>query len=142
MLTPPRLLVDEQKKARNAKQWWKHWWGYMPDGSSSETDIFVVFEVDAGRRFALHVEDKPAHGKLEMRQAIDYRRRAIHWAHNDKYLAYDDFETILMAPASFIGCNTACAAQFDRCLFYEDLASWIPLFAEPATARASSNPCG
>ena len=124
-----RLLIEEQRKARKARQWWKHWWGYMSDGTSSETDVFAVFEIEPGRRFALHVEDKPPHGKLEMRQAADYRRRAVHWAHKDRFLCYDDFETILMAPAAFIRDNAACAQQFDRCLSYEDLAAWIPLFA-------------
>lgn len=62
--------------------------------------------------------------------ASDYRRRAIHWALKEKFLRYDDFETILMAPAAFIRANADCARQFDRCLPYEELAIWIPLFAE------------
>ncbi len=127
-----RLLADEQNEARKARQWWKHWWGYMPDGSSSETDIFAVFEIEPGRRFALHIENKPPHGKLQMRQAADYRRRAIHWAHKPQYLSYDDFETVLMAPAGFIDAHADCARQFDRCLSYEELTSWIPLFAASA----------
>ena len=70
------LLVSEQASARkSAKHWWKHWWCRLPDESESETDVFLVFEAE-GARFAIHIEDKPAHGKLGLRQAIDYRRRA------------------------------------------------------------------
>lgn len=54
----------------------------------------------------------------------------IHWALKERFLRYDDFETILMAPAAFIRANADCARQFDRCLPYEELAMWIPLFAK------------
>ena len=125
-----RLLVEEQSKARrSARHWWKHWWGYMPDGSSSETDIFAVFENAAGQRFALHFENKPAHGVLELTQAAGYRPRAALWANNPRYLRYTDFETVLLAPKGFIAAHGECAAQFDRCLPYEDIGQWVPQFA-------------
>lgn len=120
---------------------WKHWWGYLPDGTSSETDIFAVFESDDGQRFALHIENKPPHGKIDLRQAADYRRRAIHWARKEQYLSYGEFETILMAPATFIQANTACARQFDMTLSYEDLAAWIPFFAINGDRNAVTARC-
>lgn len=136
-----RLLIEEQEQARKARQWWKHWWGYLPDGTSSETDIFAVFESDDGQRFALHIENKPPHGKIDLRQAADYRRRAIHWARKEQYLSYGEFETILMAPATFIQANTACARQFDMTLSYEDLAAWIPFFAINGDRNAVTARC-
>lgn len=125
-----RLLMGEQQSARkNARHWWKHWWSYMPDGSSSETDVFAVFEHGEGNRFALHFENKPPHGILKMAQAAGYRRRAAFWANTARFLNYADFETILLAPASFIAAHKDCASQFDRCLAYEEVRDWVPAFA-------------
>jgi hypothetical protein len=125
-----RLLVSEQTSARKARHWWKHWWCELPDGSQSETDIFAVFEGANGLRFALHVEDKPCDGVLTLRQAADYRRRAIFMARKERYLSYQDFETILIAPRSFIDAHLDCQAQFDRAIAYEALARHIPLFGQ------------
>lgn len=125
-----RLMMAEQRAARRARYWWKHWWQQMPGTRSSETDIFAVFEYGEGHRFALHVENKPAHGKLTMAQASGYRPRAERWVNNPRYLNYTEFETLLLAPAAFMKANADCAAQFDRCLSYEDVGAWVPLFAE------------
>ena len=124
------LLRHEQAEARKkATHWWKHWWCRLADGSESETDIFLVFEA-AGDRFAMHIENKPPHGTLPLRQAADYRRRAA-WKTNDAaWLAYSDFETILLAPAAFLSRNAECASQFDRAISYEDVARFAPLFAQ------------
>jgi hypothetical protein len=123
-----RLLIDEQKSARrSAKHWWKHWWCKLPDGSENETDIFLVFEVEA-TRFALHIEDKPPHGRLELRQATDYRRRAAFKSDSMDWLNYSDFEVLLLAPAEFIDRYSECAAQFDRVITYEEIGQFVPLF--------------
>jgi hypothetical protein len=125
-----RLLVSEQASARKAKHWWKHWWCELPDGSQSETDIFAVFEGASGLRFALHIEDKPGDGILTLRQAADYRRRAVFMARRERYLSYEDFETVLIAPSAFLGIHADCRAQFDRTISYEALAEHIPLFGQ------------
>jgi hypothetical protein len=123
------LLIEEQRTARaSAKHWWKHWWCRLPDGSESETDVFLVFEVER-LRFALHIENKPPHGKLGMRQAADYRRRAAFMANEERWLNYADFETLLLAPAAFLAANPACASQFDRTLAYEEVGRFVPKFA-------------
>ena len=122
------LLISEQASARkSARHWWKHWWCRLPDGSESETDIFLVFEAD-GTRFALHIEDKPPRGKLEFRQAADYRRRAAFKSNSSDWLNYCDFEVLLLAPAQFIDAHSECVAQFDRAITYEDVARFVPLF--------------
>lgn len=129
------LLQDEQARARKkASHWWKHWWCRLADGSESETDIFLVFEA-AGDRFAIHIENKPLHGVIKLCQAVDYRRRAA-WKSNDAgWLAYSDFETILMAPADFLTRQADCAAQFDRAISYEDVSPFAPLFGEALATR-------
>lgn len=123
------LLREEQRAARpRANRWWKHWWCRLPDGSESETDIFVVLE-SSGTRFALHVENKPADGTLSMRQAADYRRRAAFKSNDSAWLDYTDFETLLICPVEFARRNADCVAQFDRLLTYEAIAQHLPLFA-------------
>lgn len=131
-----RLLVNEQASARRARHWWKQWWCELPDGSQSETDIFAVFEGANGRRFALHIEDKPGDGILTFRQASDYRRRAIFMARKERYLSYEDFETILIAPQIFLDSHADCRAQFDRAISYEALAQQIPLFSNAVGGRS------
>lgn len=123
------LLDAEQATARpRANHWWKHWWCRLPDGSESETDVFIVLDVPSAR-FALHVENKPADGKLTMKQAVDYRRRATFKANDPTWLNYTDFETVLMCPAQFAIEHPECASQFDRVLSYEHLAQTVPTFA-------------
>lgn len=126
-----RLLVEEQTSARKAKHWWKHWWCRLPDGMEWETDIFLVFEAD-GERFALHIEDKPRDGILRFEQAAAYRRRAAYKANDPHWLSYSDFETILLAPCAFHGMNADALAQFDRALSYEEIGSFVPIFAQDA----------
>jgi hypothetical protein len=126
--TDASLKVDEQGLARrSAKHWWKHWWCRLPDGTESETDVFLVFEAD-GSRFALHIENKPPHGKLGIKQAADYRRRAAFMANDARFLSYSDFETVLVAPAEFIARHSDCVKQFDRSITYEQVAEFAPLF--------------
>lgn len=124
------LLVEEQAASRRANHWWKHWWIRLRDGTESETDIFAVFEASPTTRFALHIENKPPHGKLLMKQAADYRRRAIEMAGKDRFLRYDDFATLLLAPKMFMQKHAECAQQFDTQISYEEISNAIPLFAE------------
>jgi hypothetical protein len=125
-----RLLIEEQRSARKTvKHWWKHWWCRLPDGSEGETDLFLVFEAGA-KRFAIHIENKPTDGKLSLRQARDYRPRAAFMANHKRWLSYADFETVLLAPQSFIEANREAASQFDRQISYEELSADIPIFGE------------
>jgi len=134
------LLAEEQAAARKAKHWWKHWWLRCADGTESETDIFAVFENSTKARFALHIENKPPHGKLLIKQAADYRKRAIQMAGKDKFLRYEDFATILLAPESFIRQHSECADQFDTHVTYEELADVIPLYADSLNLKIGRVP--
>lgn len=124
------ILAGQQAAIRHkAKHWWKHWWCRLPDGTESETDVFVVLEAGS-HRFALHIENKPLDGKLTFKQASDYRRRAAFKANDHMWLGYTEFETILLCPLQFSLHYAEQARQFDRVLAYEDIAPLIPLFAE------------
>lgn len=127
------LLDNEQAAAKPRKKpenWWRHWWCRLPDGSESETDIFAVFGFeDAPTRIALHIEDKPPHGRFTPNQYLNYRCRAEFMAAKSEYMNYSDFTTILLAPKLFCEEHEEKARHFDRIIAYESVAQFIPLFS-------------
>lgn len=128
------LLQEEQIRAKPNKKpenWWRHWWCRLEDGSESETDIFAVYSnPNTGDRFALHIEDKPPHGKFTPNQFLNYDRRARFMANEPEYLEYGDFTTILLAPESFIQGNREQAEYFDCQITYESVSEFVPEFAQ------------
>jgi hypothetical protein len=63
------LVTDEK--------WHQRWYTDPLNGKDSETDIVLLFKDRGnGDRYAIHIENKPAHGKWEPNQAENYRRRA------------------------------------------------------------------
>jgi len=128
------LLDKEQAEAKSRKKpenWWRHWWCRLEDGSESETDIFLVLRVpDSGKRIALHVEDKPPHGKFTPGQYLNYKRRAEFMANKEQYMNYSDFTTILLAPNSFFEENGDKINNFDCLISYEEVSNFVPLFAQ------------
>lgn len=135
-----RLLATEQQEIRRAALWWKHWWCRLPDGTEGETDIFAVFEADDGKRVALHIENKPPHGKLTYEQSVRYRRRAAYKAFDPSWLSYIDFECILLASEEFLDRHAECASLFDRCLSYEPVSRFVPLFGQAANGTHHVTP--
>jgi len=128
------LLDREQAEAKPAKKpenWWRHWWCRLDDGSESETDIFLVLQnAKSKQRIAVHIEDKPPHGKFTPGQYLNYRRRAEFMANKEQYMNYSEFTTVLLAPESFIEQNEENVKHFDSVLSYESVSTFIPLFAD------------
>lgn len=128
------LLDKEQAQAKPRKKpenWWRHWWCRLEDGTESETDIFAIFGFAAStKRIALHIEDKPPHGRFTPSQYLNYRRRAEFMAGKPKYLSYSDYTTILLAPEAFFEKNSSAVHHFDCRISYESVAEVIPLFGE------------
>lgn len=128
------LLHREQADAKPTKKpenWWRHWWCRLDDGSESETDIFLVLSnANSQERIALHIEDKPPHGKFTPGQYLNYRRRAQFMANKEQYMNYSKFTTVLLAPNSFIEENEDKVKHFDSVLSYESVSTFIPLFAD------------
>ena len=128
------LLDKDQANAKPKKRpenWWRHWWCRLDDGSESETDIFAVFDLIApDMRVALHIEDKPPHGKFTPNQFLNYQRRAAFMSGKDAYMNYSEYTTILLAPQSFIALNLDKVGNFDCKITYEDVARYIPLFGQ------------
>lgn len=125
-------LLHEEQAIRPAKFWWKHWWCKVPElNADSETDIFLVFQIDEGRqRFALHIENKLANSTFTKRQPESYAFRARHMMNKPRYLYYSDFETVLMAPLIFQSTYRSKCGLFDRYISHEDIANFVPEFGD------------
>jgi hypothetical protein len=134
------LLAKEQAAAKPRKKpenWWRHWWCRLDNGSESETDIFATFQLHGTNlRFALHIEDKPPHGKFTPNQYLNYKQRAVCMAKQAKYMDYSDFATVLLAPSAFIASHMPKVSHFDCAIPYESVAAFIPLFGESLSAAA------
>jgi hypothetical protein len=135
-----RLLHEEQLSIRPRKFWWRHWWCHIPElAKDRETDIFMVFEIAGGeQRFALHIENKMDNGRFAPGQAEAYRPRAVHMANKPEYLGYQDYQTILLAPVSFMRKYPDSCTYFDACISYEDVASFVPQFSALEARRPES----
>lgn len=128
------LLNEEQAKEKPLKKpenWWRHWWCELEDGSQSETDIFLVLGFkNNSKRIALHIEDKPPHGKFTPNQYLNYAKRAEFMANKDKYMNYSEYTTVLLAPQSFIDSNSDTVVYFDSLISYESVSKFLPIFGK------------
>jgi hypothetical protein len=88
----------------------------------------MFIDVTRTMRYALHVENKPDHGKWEQDQAKNYQTRAIN---RMKEWRYCDFQTVLLAPVSFVARHPCDIAHFDLVISYEEVSAFIPEFTEP-----------
>jgi hypothetical protein len=108
------------------EKWHQRWYRDPVTKKDSETDILLMLsEPTTGKRYALHIENKPDHRQWEPEQPENYRKRALDRMSKWRY---DDFQTVLMAPRSFIAGSPAQAAQFDLTIPYEEVARFVPAF--------------
>ena len=128
---------------RNATYHWSrsnHPWGTVPiTGKNpetgieetikrqSETDVLVVFESQGGKRIALHIENKLNANFTEF-QVQDYPTRAAHWVGKSKYRNYLEFDTVLIAPSSYLQKHQTEAKHFGCCISHEEIAEHLPIF--------------
>jgi hypothetical protein len=94
-----------------------------------ETDILFVFQAESGRRLALHIENKLASGRFTLYQPEVYEARAKLWVRNTDYGNYDEWETVLVAPSSFLKRNSASAQKFGVSIAHEDIAVYLSIFS-------------
>ena len=95
-----------------------------------ETDILFVFQAaESGRRLALHIENKLASGRFTSYQPEVYEARAKWWVRNTDYGDYHEWETVLVAPSSFLKRNAAEAKKFGASIAHEDIAAHLPIFS-------------
>jgi hypothetical protein len=116
------LVTDEK--------WHQRWYRDPITKRDSETDILLIFfDVNSGKRYALHIENKPDHRKWEPLQSSNYRKRAID---RMRIWRYVDFQVVLLAPVSFISRYPTDACQFDIWISYEDVGVFIPEYLAEA----------
>lgn len=117
------------------ENWHQRWFRDPETKKDSETDIFLIFRNrSTSERYALHIENKPAHRKWEPNQAENYRRRATCKMGDWNYV---DFQTLLLAPSVFVERHTAETALFDLVISYEDVGKFIPEFASEVSSVPS-----
>jgi hypothetical protein len=134
---PSKRKLNLGKKPEN---WWRHWWCQLEDGTQSETDIFVVFGFPGStKRVALHIEDKPPHGKFTHNQYLNYRLRAESMAGKPQYMNYSDYTTILLAPQAFFEEHSDTVHHFNCRISYESVAQAIPEFRQSLAEAKTSN---
>ena len=94
-----------------------------------ETDVLAVFQLGEGRDcFALHVENKLAHSRFTKYQPEGYAARAAKWVGNPRYGTYQEWQTVLVAPASFRRRYLAQVEQFGASISHEEIAEHVPAF--------------
>jgi hypothetical protein len=108
------------------EKWHQRWYKNPVTKEESETDILLIYADKNGDRYALHIENKPAHGKWRPKQAERYRTRARDRMQVGRYV---DFEIILLAPTAFIMRHPVETALFDFTISYEDVSVFVPEFA-------------
>ena len=113
------LILDEK--------WHQRWYRDPETKKDSETDILLMFrDLDSGDRYALHIENKPDHRSWEPDQPENYRKRAFNRMAAWRYV---DFQTVLLAPVSFVARWPVEAAHFDLTMTYEEVGLYVPAFA-------------
>jgi hypothetical protein len=118
--------------------WHQKWYRDPETKLDSETDILLIFrERESSERYALHIENKPAHRKWEIDQAKNYRKRAINRMIPWNYV---DFQVVLLAPTAFVRLCPDDVAHFDLVISYEDVGIFVPEFAMDSSTSATSNP--
>ena len=106
--------------------WHQRWYRDPETKKDSETDILVLWrDLESGERVAIHIENKPAHGKWQPRQVENYLKRA---ENRKSKWRYSEFETVLLAPSEFLARHPIEVASFDFVLSYEDVSAFAPAF--------------
>jgi hypothetical protein len=127
----PLILVTEEK-------WHQRWYRDPETKKDSETDILLIFvDSSTGDRYALRIENKPAHRGWEPDQAANYLKRAVN---RMKAWRYIDFQTVLLAPAAFVQQHPTEASHFHLTISYEEVGAFVPEFAAAVEARPPFEP--
>lgn len=99
-----------------------------PVDREGETDVLAVFEDPAGRRLGVHIENKLRSGAFTLYQAEVCAARAELWVERDRFGGYHAWETVLLAPASFIERNHSVAMKYMTHITHESIAEFVPVF--------------
>jgi hypothetical protein len=121
-------FVGRDMELITSEPWHQTWYRDPETRLDSETDILLMFVDRATQeRYALHIENKPAHAKWELNQAENYRKRA---RNRMKIKRYVDFQVGLIAPAAFIAAWPLERSHFDFDVTYEKIAKFVLEFGD------------
>ena len=101
-----------------------------------ETDVLAVFQTKDGRRLALHIENRLAHGSFTDSQPELYRERLQQWKNRPKLGQYSDATSVLVAPEAFFAKYQAEAQMFEAYVSHEELGQHLPVFKHRGTSGA------
>jgi hypothetical protein len=112
--------------------WHQRWYRDSDTGEESETDILLLFKHRTRPlRYAVHIENKPLHGKWRPDQAKRYAKRALNRMVPIKYAV---FQTALIAPRAFMSKHPSEIAHFGFTISYEEIGEFVPAFAAACIA--------
>jgi hypothetical protein len=119
-------FVDRTVSLVTDEKWHQRWYKDPHTKKDSETDILLMLrETASDERYAIHIENKPDHGRWEEKQAENYRKRALNRMSAWRYV---DFQTALIAPRSLIARSSLEVSHFDLVMPYENIAAFVPEF--------------
>jgi hypothetical protein len=98
----------------------------LPAKIRRQTFFSSFKDQSTGKRFAIHIENKPPFGLWEPQQPENYCKRAANRMSNWRYV---DFQVVLIAPVSFIARSISELDHFDIAVSYEALSEFVPEFA-------------
>ena len=112
------LVIDEK--------WHQRWYRDPVTKMESEGDILLIFKDAVTKdRYAIHIENKPAHGAWRPFQPENYRKRAVDRMSKWRYR---DYQLVLIAPLSLIERSSSEVTYFDLTISYEEIGTFLPDF--------------
>jgi hypothetical protein len=143
-----RVLAEEMKSRRSkaATDWWRSHFTEKCrcDGCrGQETDLLAIFELESGRRVAIHFEVKQPTDVFHAGQGRAYALRAACWIRNapKAVVPHDDAATILLCSADRVATYGTEPREFDAVITFEDIVAAFPgvIPRELVTARPADS---
>ena len=100
----------------------------------SETDVLLILTNSEGAHLGVHIENKKLGGSFTDNQPELYAARAEAWRGSEHHGSYDEWETVLIAPAAFISAYPVDARKFITRVTHEQLADRLPIYAARSAA--------
>lgn len=135
-----KLLHEEMKATRSkgARDWWRSHYTEKcrcEGCRGHETDLLAIFELDGGRRVAIHFEVKQPTDKFHAGQGRAYTLRAACWVCQPPkaVVPHEDSTTILLCSSTRVASYGSEADEFAAIVTFEEIVRSFPhIFDAPA----------
>jgi hypothetical protein len=128
-----RVLAEEMKAQRSkaAKDWWRSHFTEKcrcEGCRGHETDLLAIFELETGRRVAVHIEVKQPTDKFHLGQGRAYSLRASCWVRQPPraIIPHEDAATVLLCSESKLESYADEAREFGSIITFEEIARAFP----------------